>query len=71
LRPADDDPPLICGGCGRPLLGDPEDDPAGENGLPLCGDCNRARNFDADWEYASFVLDGEGDPEDHRAREDH
>jgi hypothetical protein len=38
---------LVCVGCGRPLGGDPEDDPVGESGMPLCGECNRARNFDA------------------------
>jgi hypothetical protein len=53
------DPPLACTTCGRPLLDDPEDDPIGAAGSPLCGDCNRARNFDAieelEW------LAGEGD----------
>ena len=43
----DADPPPACVACGRPLLGDREDDPVGAAGLALCGDCNRARNFDA------------------------
>jgi hypothetical protein len=47
-----DDPnqPLECATCGRALDGDPEDDPLGENGLPMCGLCNRGRNFDAQLE---------------------
>ena len=39
--------PLECATCGRLLDGDPEDEPEGESGLPLCGLCNRGRNFDA------------------------
>jgi hypothetical protein len=60
---SDLDAPFICAACGRPLLGDPEDDPAGESGLPLCGECDRARNFDALLEAESLeesTLDGEG-----------
>ena len=52
----DPDPALACAACGRLLIDDPEDDPVGESGLPLCGECNRARNFDADLE----VLDDDG-----------
>ena len=41
-----DDPPLRCATCGTELVGvDPDDDPEGEGGLPICGECNRARNF--------------------------
>jgi hypothetical protein len=36
-----------CATCGLPLDGDPEDERAGDAGRPICGDCNRARNFDA------------------------
>jgi hypothetical protein len=45
-----DDPnqPFECATCGRALDGDPDDDPLGENGQPLCGECNRARNFDVE-----------------------
>ncbi len=43
--------PLCCVDCGRPLLGDPEDDPTGEGAQPICGECNRARNMDAELEY--------------------
>ena len=41
------DGPLTCAACGRPLLDDPEDDPVGEAGRPICGDCNRAGSFAA------------------------
>jgi hypothetical protein len=36
-----------CATCGRPLDGDPEDEPAGDAGMPICGECNRERNFAA------------------------
>ena len=36
-----------CATCGLPLGGDPDDEPAGDAGLPICGDCNRNRNFAA------------------------
>jgi hypothetical protein len=39
---------LACATCGRLLLGsDPEDEPDGDAGLPICGECNRERNFAA------------------------
>jgi hypothetical protein len=38
-----------CERCGRPLLDDPDDDPAGgAYGLPICGPCARARDEEAD-----------------------
>lgn len=40
---------LDCGACGRPLDGDVEDDPTGDAGRPLCGECARERDF--------FVMD--------------
>jgi hypothetical protein len=40
------DRPLLCATCGTPLGDDPEDEPDGDAGLPICGECNRARNFD-------------------------
>ena len=41
------DPVELCASCGRPLIDDPEDDPTGDAGLPICGECNRSRNFAA------------------------
>ncbi len=52
---------LFCSGCGRPLGGDPEDDPTGEAGMPICGECNRSRDLDADLEMldaSDGTLDG-------------
>jgi hypothetical protein len=41
-----------CSRCGRPLLGDPEDDPFGAaDGGPICGECSRERNFEAEYAY--------------------
>jgi hypothetical protein len=40
---------LDCHRCGAPLLGDPDDEPhGGAHGLPLCGECSRNRNEEAD-----------------------
>ena len=47
--------PETCASCGRELDGDPEDDPTDAGG-PICGECNRARNFDAD-EEASWLTE--------------
>lgn len=38
-----------CATCGDALDGDPDEDPAGDAGLPICGECSRERDF--------FVLD--------------
>ena len=43
----DFDGPLACASCGRPLGNDLEDEPDGDAGLPICGDCNRECNFAA------------------------
>ena len=45
------DDPLVeriisCATCGQPLEGDdPDGDPAGDAGLPICGECARAAHF--------------------------
>lgn len=39
--------PLMCASCGRPLGDDVEDEPDGDAGLPICGECNRERNWAA------------------------
>jgi len=41
------DVPLACASCGRALGDDPEDEPDGDAGRPICGECNRERNFAA------------------------
>ena len=38
---------LVCAACGTPLSGDPDEDPAGDAGMPICGECERNRDFDA------------------------
>jgi hypothetical protein len=47
--PTGDPDPLAlrCRTCGALLGADDEDEPAGDAGGPICGECNRARNFDA------------------------
>ena len=40
---------LNCHRCGQPLGNDPDDEPdGGVDGLPMCGECDRNRNFEAD-----------------------
>jgi len=58
------DEPSACAHCGRLLLDDLEDDPVGESGPPLCGECNRNRNFAAVEELDLFDDDDAEDPED-------
>ena len=41
------DPIVVCASCGWPLIADPEDEPTGDAGLPICGECNRSRNVAA------------------------
>ena len=42
---------LNCERCGTPLIDDPDDDPTAAPGeAPICGDCERNRNFEADLE---------------------
>ncbi|MCI0582445.1 MAG: hypothetical protein L0227_06035 [Chloroflexi bacterium] len=38
---------VSCATCRRPLGTDPEDELDGDAGRPICGECNRARSFDA------------------------
>jgi len=33
-----------CATCGAPLNGDPDDEPIGDGGQSICGECNRARS---------------------------
>lgn len=36
---------LRCATCGAVLDGDPDEDPTGDAGLPICGECARSRHF--------------------------
>lgn len=50
--------PPACATCGTPLSGDPDEDPTGDAGLPICGECERANHFE--------VLDAmDGELDDH------
>ncbi len=40
---------LSCASCGTTLTGDPDEDPTGDAGMPICGNCARERDF--------FVMD--------------
>ena len=48
-----DDEILICATCGLPLTGDPGEDPTGDAGMPICGNCARERDF-----FDIEILDG-------------
>ena len=40
---------MVCHECGEPLGDDPDDDPVGgSGGMPICGECDRNRNMEAD-----------------------
>ena len=41
-------PVYACARCGAILDDDPDEDPTGDAGRPICGECERSRNFDAD-----------------------
>jgi hypothetical protein len=52
---------LDCHRCGSPLLGDPDDEPdGGVDGLPMCGECSRNRDEEADFAMMD-MRDGELD----------
>ena len=40
-------PYLVCANCGTFLLGDPDEDPTGDGGKPICGECERNRNVES------------------------
>ena len=50
------DDELRCATCGRALDGDPDEDPTGDAGRPICGECARERDF-----FAMDVADGRED----------
>lgn len=60
VDPTVDDVALRCATCDRALDGDPDEEPAGDAGRPICGECRREREFfviDA----ADGTLDGQWD----------
>ena len=52
------DDELHCATCGRVLDADPDEDPAGDAGRPICGECYRERDF-----FVMDAADGELDGE--------
>ncbi len=60
--PSLDDPILFCMACSTPLHGDPDEDPTGEAGMPICGNCARERAwFDIEMGLTEHVLDDDMD----------
>ena len=53
---------LFCAACGTPLTGDPDEDPSGDAGMPICGNCARERDFFV-MDIADGVEDGNMDPD--------
>ncbi len=51
---------LRCATCDRVLDGDPDEEPTGDAGRPICGECRRERDF-FDIDAADGVLDGQWD----------
>jgi hypothetical protein len=57
-----DEPILLCAACGTVLNGDPDEDPTGDAGMPICGNCARERDFFV-MDMVDGVLDGNIDPD--------
>lgn len=58
-----DDPILICASCSTLLTGsDPDEDPTGDAGMPICGNCAREREFFV-MDMVDGVEDGNMDPD--------
>ena len=51
-----DDVVLRCATCGGALDGDPDEEPTGDAGRPICGNCYRERDF-----FVMDMIDGELD----------
>ena len=51
---------LRCATCDRVLDGDPDEDPTGDAGMPICGECARERDFFA-IDIGDGLLDGRWD----------
>ncbi len=50
------DDAMRCATCGRALDGDVDEDPTGDAGRPICGECERERDL-----FAMDIADGELD----------
>ena len=57
-----DDVLLRCATCGSALDGDPDEEPTGDAGRPICGNCYRERDF-AVMDMIDGELDGNWDPD--------
>jgi hypothetical protein len=53
---------LFCAAYGTPLTGDPDEDPSGDAGMPICGNCARERDFFV-MDMMDHVEDGNMDPD--------
>ncbi len=53
---------LVCATCGHALDGDPDEDPTGDAGMPICGECERNRDFVA-LDLQDGVEDDDWDPD--------
>jgi hypothetical protein len=53
--------PLVCATCGRLLGDDPDDELDGDAGGPICGECYRAREHDAQLEAQAAEARNEDD----------
>ncbi len=58
---------LRCATCGAALDGDPDEDPTGDAGMPICGECERNRDFLA-MDIADGVLDDRLDDDEDAER---
>ena len=54
---------LRCATCGRALTGDPDENPTGDAGRPICGECARENDFLV-MDIADGVLDGDWDSDE-------
>jgi hypothetical protein len=50
------DDPVRCNTYGRTLAGDPDDDPTGDAGRPICGDCWRDREREREDDFVLLDL---------------
>jgi hypothetical protein len=58
-----DETSLRCATCGRELDGDPDENPTGDAGRPICGECARENDFIV-FDMLDGELDGNMDPDE-------